>query len=455
MDEKQLDYEFLSILGESHPGLTFEEYRDSCVFLLFYHYLCLLYDEELEESYKLSAMVRLAVRGKLQMASFLHFIEAASPFLHLASKRFQLTDFSFYQNLTAVVQLEKQKSYARFFRKLIKKMDAWEDRELLLRAYPALFEKLMEEFARAKKETHISENLLELYRMFFSRQAPDSRRLFLPSFEYGLLLNTMTTDLSDIEVYGYEDHDGYREILEILCFMKGIPETAAHLHKKEYWDREHFEAECFDSIGVYMPEGVETGMLPADGVPPHPVMDVAASISKGELPFLLSAVSLLNEKGVMAAILPSALLYREGKESQIRKYLVKESNCLDVVMLLPDHVFQSVGQKEVFFLFQKNRSRDAVMFFDCSEMEEFSEEQLRTIEVAWRERKTVPGFCTCVPREDIEKNEYNLNLPRYIVKSVKMLQVDIEEKRRRIEEINRELKEIDERIAMYKKDLEI
>ena len=33
MDEKQLQYEFLSILSESHPGLTFEVYRDSCVFL--------------------------------------------------------------------------------------------------------------------------------------------------------------------------------------------------------------------------------------------------------------------------------------------------------------------------------------------------------------------------------------------------------------------------------------
>ena len=51
MDEKQLQYEFLSILSESHPGLTFEEYRDSCVFLLFYQYLCLKHGDSLEEVY--------------------------------------------------------------------------------------------------------------------------------------------------------------------------------------------------------------------------------------------------------------------------------------------------------------------------------------------------------------------------------------------------------------------
>lgn len=137
MDEKQLHYEFMSIPGESHPGLTFEEYRDACVFLLFYHYLCLRYDQKLEDCYKLEAMVRMAVRGKLQLPSFLRFIEAVSPFLHLASGRFQLTDFSFYRNLTRMQSTEKQKSYARFVRKLIKKMNLWDNDALLLEKYPA------------------------------------------------------------------------------------------------------------------------------------------------------------------------------------------------------------------------------------------------------------------------------------------------------------------------------
>ena len=64
MDEKQLQYEFLSILSESHPGLTFEEYRDSCVFLLFYQYLCLKHGDSLEEAYKPGELVKMAIRGK-------------------------------------------------------------------------------------------------------------------------------------------------------------------------------------------------------------------------------------------------------------------------------------------------------------------------------------------------------------------------------------------------------
>ena len=150
MDEKQLQYEFLSILSESHPGLTFEEYRDSCVFLLFYQYLCLKHGDSLEEAYKPGELVKMAIRGKLQVASFLKFMESASSFLHLLNKDFQLTEFSFYKSLERVHSLEKQKSYARFFRKFLKKIDGWDCKEELLRQYPKLFVLLIAEFAKLK-----------------------------------------------------------------------------------------------------------------------------------------------------------------------------------------------------------------------------------------------------------------------------------------------------------------
>lgn len=71
---------------------------------------------------------------------------------------------------------------------------------------------------------------------------------------------------------------------------------------------------------------------------------------------------MLKEDGVLAAILPGALLYREGKESQLRRFLVSEKNGLDLVMLLPDHILQTAGQKEVLLLLRKNRPGRDVMF---------------------------------------------------------------------------------------------
>lgn len=115
MDREQIHNEFLSILSESHPGLTFEEYRDSCVFLLFYQYLCLKHDDLLEDVYKPGELVKMAIRGKLQVASFLKFMESASSFLHMLNKEFQLTDFSFYKKLEKYILWKNKKVMLDFF----------------------------------------------------------------------------------------------------------------------------------------------------------------------------------------------------------------------------------------------------------------------------------------------------------------------------------------------------
>lgn len=455
MDKEQIHYQFLSILSESHPGLTFEEYRDSCVFLLFYQYLCLRHGDLLEEAYKPGELVKMAIRGKLQVASFLKFMESASSFLHLLNKDFQLTDFSFYKSLKNVHSLEKQKSYARFFRKFLKKIEGWNPKEELLRQYPDLFILLMTEFARLKKDTYISEELCELYTGFFNKDGSadeEKETILLPEFQYGILASSVIGKKKNIEIYGYAKEQEYIDIFTIVCYMKGIPLDSLHLFLKKDWKARHQIPEGANQIFIFMPEGVEAG----EYVSPPRIStgrEQFYSGTKGEFPFLLTAISCLKENGTLAAVFPGAMLYREGRETQIRKYLVEELNCLDAVMLLPDTIFHSTGQTEVFLFLQLNRTREDVLFFDCSEIEEFNEEQIKNIQTLWRERKTIPGLCSCVPKSVIQENEYNLNLPRYITKILRDKGIDMEQGRQRIQEIDRELEDIEKRIQIYRREL--
>ncbi len=456
MDEQQQQYQFMTILSESHPGLTFEEYRDSCIFILFYQYLCLRYDEYLDENYKLHMMVRMAIRGKLQMDSFLLFIERATPFFHMASRKFTLTELSFYKQLKEVDTLEKQKSYARFFRKLIKKIDSWEDKQLLLSCYPAGFEILIKEFASMKKETSIPNEIQELY-LLFSKESnlQKERKIFHPEFRYGSLLRKMLSDCQQPFFCGYENSPEYIEYMSILCFMYDIPEDRQYFTTQKQWLRDKTYHGDIDTVCIYMPEGVEAGLYLSDAKENEPVKELINLKTKGELPFLLSAFPILKKNGDILAILPSALLYREGREASVRKYFVDELNCLDTVILLPDSVFPSLGQQEVFLYLKKDRQKKDIMFFDCSGAESFDEDLLKDIRKAWRGRKSISGFCNCVTREEIAENEYNLNLPRYIKKPIGIETVDIGEKKRRIAEIDAELKLIDEWIEMYRRDLEL
>lgn len=455
MDEKQLQYEFLSILSESHPGLTFEEYRDSCVFLLFYQYLCLKHGDSLDDAYKPGELVKMAIRGKLQVASFLKFMESASSFLHLLNKDFQLTEFSFYKNLEKVYSLEKQKSYARFFRKFLKKIDGWSCKEELLRQYPTLFIQLITEFARLKKDTYISDALCKVYQGFFSynpNKKEEKTQILLPEFQYGILASSVIDSAKDIDIYGYAKEQEYIDIFTILCYMKGIPLTSLHLFLKKDWRARQHLPKGADNILIFMPEGVEAGEYVA---PPKITSgkEFFYSGTKGEFPFLLTALSCLRQNGSFAAVFPGAMLYREGREAQIRKYLVDELQCLDTIILLPDSVFYSSGQAEVFLFLQLNRTREEIMFFDCSESEMLDREQINNIKELWKERKTIPGFCACVSQDEIEKNEYNLNFPRYITKVVQEETINMEEGKKRIQEIDQELEEVEKRIMIYRREL--
>ncbi len=445
MDREQIHNEFLSILSESHPGLTFEEYRDSCVFLLFYQYLCLKYDDLLEDVYKPGELVKMAIRGKLQVASFLKFMESASSFLHMLNKEFQLTDYS----------LENQKSYARFFRKFLKKINGWNPKEELLSQYPNLFILLVTEFARLKKDTYISEELCELYNIFFNnnvQSVSEKKKFLLPEFQYGILASYIINAGEEADIYGYAKEEEYIDIFTILCYMKGIPLDDLHFFMKRDWKARQELPEGADYILIFMPEGVEAGEYVS---PPRISVgkEQFYSGTKGEFPFLLTALSCLKKEGSLAAIFPGAMLYREGREAQIRKYLVDELNCLDTVMLLPDTIFHSNGQAEVFLFLQLNRSKDDVMFFDCSEVEEFNKEQIKNLQTLWMERKTIPGLCSCVSKTTIQENDYNLNLPRYITKIMQDTAIDVEQGKARIQEINKELDEIEKRIQIYRHEL--
>ena len=459
MDKKQLSIEYMSIMTESHPGLTFEEYRDCCVFILFYKYCCLRYDDSLDDQYKLKELVRLAVRGKLQIPSFLRFMEAASSFLHLSGCPFKLTELSFGASLYELHSQEKQKSLARFIRKLIKKIDAWDCDDLLYEQYPTLFAELMTGFAGARKETHISEPALSLYRLFFNlddeEAGKDKTVIFVPEFQYGLLFDAISRKGEETELLGYESCPEYLQVFRILCFMQRNDDNPAGLFQKSDWEKQDIPYGSIDRIAAFMPDGPGGSLLTKDGDTFPFDKDLLSSKSKGELPFVLSALPYLKENGSMAIIFPSALLYREGKETQIRKYLVEELNCLDTVVLLPDSLFVSAGQQEVFLFFRKGRKRRDIMFFDCSDLSRFGQEDLDRLQKGMESRDNQAGYCAGATPESIAANDYNMNLPRYISKTERELTLDLEARRERIKEIDAELKDIDAKITMYRRALEI
>lgn len=130
-----------------------------------------------------------------------------------------------------------------------------------------------------------------------------------------------------------------------------------------------------------------------------------------------------DEDGRVAVLLPAGVLFRGGAEDKIRKYIVKTMNRVDAVVMLPGNLFHGTSIPVCLMVLKSNRGENSgnILFIDASKEFEagkkqnvLTDENIEKIVAAYGERKDIPGFAKVASMEEIEKNGYNLNIPRYV-----------------------------------------
>src|SRR5690606_24864820 len=111
------------------------------------------------------------------------------------------------------------------------------------------------------------------------------------------------------------------------------------------------------------------------------------------------------------------VLFRSGAEAEIRRFLIEEKNCLDAVIGLPGAIFYGTSIPTCILVFRKCRESDDVLFVDGSQCFEKGKnknrlrpEDIDTIVDGYRNRQDVERFSRCVPRSEIQANDWNLNI---------------------------------------------
>ena len=150
------------------------------------------------------------------------------------------------------------------------------------------------------------------------------------------------------------------------------------------------------------------------GVPPE---------KNGDYAFLLHIVRSLKQTGCAACILPHGVLFRGNAEAQIRKYLVAEKRYIKGIIGLPANLFFGTGIPACIIIIEKSEaaSRKGVFMIDAKNgyikdgaKNRLREQDIRRIVDVWQSQRDVPHFARFVPMEEIERNDYNLNIPRYV-----------------------------------------
>lgn len=174
--------------------------------------------------------------------------------------------------------------------------------------------------------------------------------------------------------------------------------------------------------------------------------------SKADYAFLLQGVSQLADNGTMAIILPHGVLFRGQAEGKIRRHLI-ELNLLDAVIGLPEKAFLATDIPTVILVIKKNRSNSDVLFIDaakeCSKQRSYNvveDENVKRILDTYHNRETIERFSEVVSLKEMQENEYNLNIPRYV-------DTFVPEVLPSMSEIMRNLKKSDDEIAQNAQQL--
>jgi type I restriction enzyme M protein len=153
--------------------------------------------------------------------------------------------------------------------------------------------------------------------------------------------------------------------------------------------------------------------------------------SAADFAFLLHGFHFLKDEGVMAIILPHGVLFRGGAEERIRTKLLKDGH-IDTVIGLPANLFYSTGIPVCILVLKKCKKPDDVLFINAAEhfekgkrQNQLKPEHIAKIIDTYQYRKEEPRYARRVEMAEIEQNDLNLNISRYVSTATAEEQIDL------------------------------
>ena len=230
------------------------------------------------------------------------------------------------------------------------------------------------------------------------------------------------------KIYGQEKNITTYNLARMNMLLHGVKDTEFEIYHGDTltneWDilRELNPAKkpSFDAIVANPPFSYRWEPTDALGDDVRFKNHGLAPKSAADFAFLLHGFHYLKDEGVMAIILPHGVLFRGGAEERIRQKLLKDGH-IDTVIGLPANLFYSTGIPVCILVLKKCKKPDDVLFINAAEhfvkgkrQNQLTPEHIAKIIETYKFRKEAPRYSRRVEVAEIEKNEFNLNISRYI-----------------------------------------
>lgn len=206
------------------------------------------------------------------------------------------------------------------------------------------------------------------------------------------------------------------------------------------WEYEMFKSDKYGRIDGYE-------------LPPNKNADYA---------FVLHILKSMNSNGRAGIVLPHGVLFRGGSEGRIREQILR-NDLIEAVVGLPPKLFYGTGIPAAILIFNRNKPENRkgrVLIIDGEK--DFSEgknqnslryQDIQKIVKAYDDFKDIDGYARVVDAKEIETNEFNLNMRRYIESGDKEEEVNVTTVRNELTVLEKERAKIDKKVEAYLREL--
>lgn len=230
----------------------------------------------------------------------------------------------------------------------------------------------------------------------------------------------------NLRLYGQDNNGGVWSMCKMNMILHGIADadiqnddvlsSPLHLDGGELmrFDRVITNppfSQNYSKGGMKFPERFRYGFCPETG-------------KKGDLMFLQHMLAVLRTNGMMATVMPHGVLFRGGAEKEIRKGIIKD-DLLEAVIGFPPNLFYGTGIPACVLVCRakgaKPEERKGRILFINADAEYYAgraqnylrPEHIEKIASAFDAFEDIPGYAAVVSRDDLESNDWNLNIRRY------------------------------------------
>ena len=351
------------------------------------------------------------------------------------------TDIDLYSNRLGNGDQKQSDTVASLIKEIDKADLLNSDAEILGNAYEYLIGQFASETGKKAGEFYTPQAVSKILTRIAIAGQENMRGLSVydPCMGSGsLLLNAKkySSEPEYIKYYGQELNTSTYNLARMNMFLHGVETKNQNLHNGDTLDGDWPTGEDTDFNMVLMNPpysakwSAAAGFLQDERFSDYGVL---APKSKADYAFLLHGLYHLKNNGTMAIVLPHGVLFRGAAEGKIREKLLRSGNIYAVIGL-PANLFYNTSIPTCIMVLKKHRDGRDVLFIDASQMfdkgkkqNSMNDEHINSVMELYKNRETVEKQSYLASFEDIEKNDFNLNIPRYVDNFEEEEEIDLNE----------------------------